>query len=132
MRPKLNGIDHVHVYVDSWERAEPWYREVLGFRPVEKFSSWAVGNGPLTIEDESGSVHLALFESAAPRTSTVAFGANGEQFLAWKAHLEEQGLTLRVTDHRLAWSLYFADPFGNSHEITTYDHDYVRARLGQS
>ena len=34
-----------------------------------------------------------------------------------------------MTDHKLAISLYFNDPDRNMHEITTYDHDYVRARL---
>jgi len=30
MTPKLNGIDHVHVYVASWSDAEEWYQTVLG------------------------------------------------------------------------------------------------------
>ncbi len=129
MHPKLNGIDHVHVYVRSWAEAEPWYRDTLGFTPLEKFRVWAVDGGPLTLEDPGGTVHLALFESDNPPASTVAFGASGEQFVAWKKHLEARGLELRVTDHKLAWSLYFHDPFGNMHEITTYEHDYVTAAL---
>ena len=129
MKPELNGIDHVHVYVSSWAAAEPWYRDVLGFVVVDKFRAWAVPGGPLTLEDASGTVHLALFESDQPPTSTIAFGASGEQFLAWQRHLESKGLDLRVTDHDLAWSLYFHDPFGNMHEITTYDCDYVTAHM---
>lgn len=132
MKPKLTGIDHVHVYVDSWEEAEPWYRDVLGFSRVDELAIWAVNNGPLTLEDESRTAHIALFEAQQPRTSTVAFGATGEEFLRWKTHLEGRDLKLRVTDHKLAWSMYFSDPFGNMHEITTYEHDFVRARIEAS
>ncbi len=127
MAPRLNGIDHVHVYVANWDDAEKWYQRVLGFTRVEKFMVWAVQNGPLTLENPEGDVHLALFErKSPPDTSAIAFGATGEEFLAWKAHLEDQGLELRMTDHNLAYSLYFSDPWGNLHEITTYEHDYVR------
>jgi len=129
MAPKLSGIDHVHVYVANWDDGEEWYQEVLGFKRVEKFMIWAVENGPLTLENSEGNVHLALFEREHPDTSAIAFGATGEEFLAWKAHLESHDLELRVTDHNLAYSLYFSDPWGNLHEITTYDHDYVAEHL---
>ena len=63
------------------------------------------------------------------RTSASAFGATAAEFLAWKAHLETQAIELRVTDHVQAFSLYFRDPDGNVHEITTYEPEYVRQRL---
>ncbi len=127
MTPKLNGIDHVHIYVPNWAGAESWYQEILGFKRVEKFMVWAVKNGPLTLENPEGDIHLALFEREDHAdTSAIAFGATGEEFLNWKAHLEEHDLELRITDHKLAYSLYFSDPWGNLHEITTYEHDYVR------
>ena len=129
MIPKLNGVDHVHVYVTSWSEAEKWYETVLGLKRVEALMVWAVKNGPLTLENPEGNVHLALFESDSPPKSTIAFGANGEEFLAWKAHLESHSLELRLADHKLAWSLYFSDPFGNLHEITTYDYEFVTKQL---
>ena len=132
MVPQLGGIDHIHVYVPDWESAEKWYGDILGFRRVEKFMVWAVKNGPLTLESADGEVHLALFERENhPDTSAIAFGADGEQFLSWKVHLEDRGLKLRITDHDLAFSLYFSDPWGNLHEITTYDHEHVRNKLEQ-
>jgi len=130
MTPKMSGIDHVHVYVANWNDAEKWYQDVLGFKRVERFMVWAVGGGPLTLENVEGDVHVALFEREDhPDTSAIAFGATGEEFLAWKSHLEGQGLELRISDHDLAYSLYFSDPWGNLHEITTYDHDQVRGQL---
>jgi catechol 2,3-dioxygenase len=128
--PELTGIDHVHVYVSDRAVAEDWYASVMGFRRLEAFASWAVDGGPLTLEDPSGSVHLALFESERGPDTTIAFGATAEAFLAWKSHLESHGLDLRVADHTLAFSLYFHDPDGNMHEITTCEHDAVRAKLG--
>ena len=130
MTPELNGIDHVHVYVANWDEAEEWYQKVLGFTRAEKFMVWAVKNGPLTLENPNGNIHLALFEREDhPDTSAIAFGATGEEFLTWKTHLQDHGLELRVSDHKLAYSLYFSDPWGNLHEITTYEHEYVREHL---
>lgn len=130
MKPKLTGIDHVHLYVADRAAAEAWYHDVLGFVRVEKLMSWAVENGPLTIEDAEGVIHLALFAREVPsKTTAIAFGATGVDFLEWKEHLEGLGLKLRLTDHRLAYSLYFSDPWENMHEITTYERDYVATKL---
>ena len=130
MTPKLKDVDHLHVNVRNWSKAEEWYLSVLGFKRVDALMGWAVKNGPLTIENPEGTIHLALFESESPETTNViAFGATGDEFLNWKTHLEGHGLKLRVTDHKLAYSLYFSDPWQNSHEITTYERDFVAAQL---
>ncbi len=106
MTPRLQGVDHLHVNVGSWAEAEEWYSSVLNFKRIDALMAWAVKNGPLTVENLEGTVHLALFESDDPeRTYVIAFGATGEEFLAWKAHLENLGLELRVTDHKMAYSL---------------------------
>ncbi len=131
MSPKLTGVDHLHVNVENWNEAEEWYRSVLNFKRVDALMAWAVKDGPLTIENPEGTVHLALFESDKPEsTNVIAFGATGEEFLSWKTHLENRGLKLRVTDHKMAYSMYFRDPWQNSHEITTYERDYVAEKLG--
>ena len=132
MAPKLSGVDHLHVNVGSWDEAEVWYRSILNFNRVEALMDWAVENGPLTVENPEGTVHLAFFESDSPEsTNVIAFGASGKEFLNWKTHLEDHGLKLRVTDHKMAYSLYFSDPWNNSHEITTYERDYVAGKLAE-
>jgi len=130
MTPKLAGIDHLHVQVGSWKEAEKWYGEVLNLKRVEALMGWATKNGPLTIANPESTVHLALFETAKPKaTNVIAFGALGEEFMSWKAHLEAIGLKLRVVDHKLAYSMYFRDPWKNNHEITTYDRDFVDEQI---
>ena len=129
MTPAFQGIDHVHVYVTDRAAAARWYSEVLGLEPLEAFRVWATPTGPLTLEDRAGNVHVALFESDKAPTSTIAFRVDAEGFIAWKAHLEKAGLAVRLSDHELAWSLYFSDPWENLHEITTYDHAAVAEAL---
>lgn len=131
MPPKLSGIDHIHLYVPNREEAAEWYKNTLGFTIVESLRFWAENDqGPLTIADPTGKIHLALFQRQeyTPLTA-IAFGADGKDFLQWKTYLEEQDLLDRLADHKVAWSLYFKDPYGNSHEITTYQHDYVASQL---
>lgn len=130
MKLDLQGVDHVHVEVADRDKATTWYHDVMGLSPVERLKSWADENGPLTVEDPGGSVHLALFERKVPvPTKAVAYGTSGAGFLRWKKHLEDRGLDLRIADHTLAFSVYFSDPWGNQHEITTYDHDIVSTEL---
>ena len=129
--PALTGIDHIHVYVPDREAAADWFARTLGFRVSEALRAWATPGGPLTIEDRDGRVHLALFARADfTPSSAPAFGSSADSFLQWKTRLEAAGILQRCTDHHLAWSLYFADPYGNSYEITTYEHEAVRRVLG--
>ncbi|HZA94837.1 MAG TPA: VOC family protein [Burkholderiaceae bacterium] len=131
MTPTVQRVDHIHVYVRDRAQAERWYAEVLGFHRMKGLEFWAAEGGPLTISDESGSIHLALFEQ--PRQacrSTVAFAANASQFLAWWRHLAVAlKQPMQPVDHQVAWSLYFSDPDGNPFEITCYDYDLLSAKL---
>lgn len=131
MPPNLDRIDHIHVYVPSREEAAEWFRNILGFTIVEAFRFWAEDvQGPLVIEDPSGKIHLALFKRQDFTPSTaIAFGVDGEEFLEWKSFLEEQNLVDRLSNHKAAWSLYFSDPYGNSYEITTYQHEFVASKI---
>ncbi len=128
MRPKLQGIDHIHVYVSNREEAEKWYEEVLGFRRISALERWAdEEQGPLTLEDAGGSIHVALFErSPQPNRATIALKTSGEGLFAWKTHLSNALETkIEIVDHELSWSIYFSDPYGNPYEITTYEYEWV-------
>lgn len=123
MTPKLSGaIDHIHVYVPSRRSAADWYREFMGFSIVAKYAFWADDEGgPLTISDAGDTIHFALFRSPQPRPVSLAFGASGVEYAAWKAHLNAKDIAFRESDHRLCRSIYFNDPFDNQLEITTFD-----------
>ena len=128
MAPTLKNIDHVHVFVADRVAAEAWYARMLGFTRIVALESWAADGGPLTIADASGAIHVALFEGAPIRTrSTLAFGTDAVQFLAWRQHLAQVlGHSVSQEDHGMALSLYFSDPDGNPFEITTYEHEAAR------
>ena len=132
MAPKLSGgVDHIHMYVPSRREAAAWYTAVLGFEPVPELLFWAEPeNGPLTLRNPQDTIHLALFRSADPRPVFIAFGASGEEYLAWRAHLNAASMETRERDHTVSWSTYFHDPFGNQIEITSYDHAFVSANGG--
>ena len=129
-QPLLSGIDHFHLYVTDKQQSLKWYQKILGFQVVESLLSWNEEKGPLTIEDQSGSVHLALFtRSDQPPSTSIAFKSTGKEFLNWKQHLTTHNIALRIADHQLAWSMYFSDEDSNMHEITTYEHAYVSANI---
>ena len=124
--PELNGIDHFHLYVTNKQEAVDWYQEFLGFKPVKELEFWNDINGPLTIQDASGTIHLALFNRTnQPPSTSIAFKTSGENFLQWQQYLQAKGLTLRIADHQVSWSLYFKDPDNNSHEITSWEHQWI-------
>ena len=124
--PKLSGIDHFHLYVADKKKSFEWYQSILGFTVYEPFKFWDDDKGPLTIEDSSRTIHLALFtKTDQPPSSSIAFKATGKEFIKWKEHLVSKGLNLRVADHTITWSMYFKDIDDNVFEITTYDYELV-------
>ena len=129
--PALDGVDHLHVFVQDRAAAERWYADALGLRRVAALAHWAADGGPLTLADAADRVHLALFERPPqPNRATIALGTGAAAFLAWRAHLGRRlGAVPKAVDHGLSWSIYFSDPDGNPYEITCYQHDKVAAAL---
>jgi catechol-2,3-dioxygenase len=131
--PMLDAFDHVHIYVADRVSAEAWYQHVLGFTRSAELEFWATDGGPLTLQNASGSVHLALFQQAHGIPGpTVAFRVGAQAFCAWRAHLPRCDVRADLQDHQVSMSLYFADPDGNRYEITTYDYASVRDLLAQN
>lgn len=123
----LEALDHIHLDVPDKNDAADWYRDKLGFQVIESLKTWDTGNGPLTIG--RGDLHLALFASNPHEPlHAIAFRCSGDAFMEWEAWLIDCGILDRCVDHDLAWSLYFSDPWGHTHEITSYDHSYIKAQ----
>jgi catechol 2,3-dioxygenase-like lactoylglutathione lyase family enzyme len=140
---KVEAIDHIHVYVADQRAAAAWHRRVLGLEIVKEFEDWAT-DGPLTISSDGGRTSLALFNAApetlqSARRQTIAFRVGGAGFIAFLKRLDTLEVTgayvrpLRsgdVVDHKHSFSVYFSDPDGNPYELTSYDYDFIRERLG--
>ncbi len=131
MPPVLDRFDHIHVHVPDRLAAEAWYRDVLGLSRVAPPAFRPADNGPLTLANPSGSIHLALFNGEARESrSTVALAVGADDFLAWRQHLSRVfNKPVRVVDHARSWSVYFADPDGNPFEITSYEYQAIADRL---
>ncbi|NVJ50916.1 MAG: VOC family protein [Gammaproteobacteria bacterium] len=130
MQPSIQGIDHLHVYVNDKTLAVKWFQDTLGFRPLSKFQSWNTQSGPLMIGDQQNRALLALFESSHEQPSRViAFGCSAENFIQWRAKLTALDSLDRLADHEISFSLYFTDPFGNQYEITCHDHQTLSGLL---
>lgn len=128
--PKLDLIDHVHVYAQDRTLAEAWYRRVLGLNRVSELEHWAVSDGPLFLSNPDHTVSLALFERASQRSrSTIAFRVGKTEFLRWREHFQKESVPAELTDHAVSWSLYFSDPEGTPFEITSYEYESLKGQL---
>jgi len=126
MKPKLKNIDHIHIFVTDRQEALKWYRTVLGLKPVKNLLFWAK-TGPLTIGNEEGSIHIALFKGEPKENrSVVAFNTSGKEFINWhKKTNDVADGNIEVVDHSVSFSIYFEDPYGNPYEITSYDYEIL-------
>lgn len=144
---RVDQIDHVELFVPDRHEAARWYARVLGLEIMTDYVAWAEDpRGPLMISSDGGNTKLALFtgepQGARPTAGfhLTAFRVTGDGFLAFLDRLS--GLQLidhrgrNVTrdlavDHDRAFSIYFVDPYGHRLELTSYDHEFIRAGLGR-
>ena len=126
MKPKLKNIDHIHIFVTDRQEALNWFRTVLGLKPVKNLLFWAK-TGPLTIGNEEGSVHIALFKGKPKKNrSVIAFNTTGKEFINWHKKIKNAlGGNIEIEDHSVSFSIYFEDPYGNPYEITSYDYEIL-------
>ena len=81
MNPKLQNIDHIHVFVADRQEALDWYSNFLGLKPLEKLISLPK-SGPLTIKNDEGNITIALFKGEPQNNRCViAFKVTGEEFI---------------------------------------------------
>lgn len=144
-RFRMGSLDHVHIRVPDRAAAAEWYREHLGFEPVEEYDFWATGIpfGPLQLSADGGRTMLALFEATeghpeAPQRLGVAFSVDVTTFAAFSRSLtagvidSPAGEPLQandVIDYDLCWAYDLADPWGNVYELNCYDYAAVQEQL---
>lgn len=119
----LGTFDHVHVNVSNRIEAQQWYSSIFGLYPTESLAFWAKDGGPLTLQNTSGTIHIALFQSKLIQNTTIAFRVSASGLRGAIKFLASIGVSIKPVDHEVSWSIYFKDPDGNPFEVTTYDYE---------
>ena len=124
----IHRLNHAVLYVRNVERSVAFYRDVLGFTPVEGMEELR-GAAFLRAPGSANDHDLGLFEIGLAATNSPAGrGAVGLYHLAWEVDTlrDLQDLTAKLaaadalvgaSDHSTTKSLYGHDPDGLEFEI---------------
>jgi len=124
----IHRLNHAVLYVRDVRRSVEFYRDVLGFTPIEGMAELR-GAAFLRAPDSTNDHDLGLFEiGAAAADSGAGLGTVGLYHLAWEvdtlADLQALAGTLAAagalggaSDHGTTKSLYGHDPDGLEFEI---------------
>lgn len=125
----VRRLNHAVLFVRDLERSVAFYREVLGFAPIEgmaELKGAAFLRAPASTNDHD----LGLFEiGAAAGPSGAGRSTVGLYHLAWEvetlsdlaeiaATLEARGALVGATDHATTKALYAKDPDGIELEVS--------------
>jgi len=122
--PAGTKIGHVHLKVSDLDRAEAFYRDVLGFEVQQHFDSsaaflsaggyhhhiglniWQSRGGPPPAPGTTGLFHLAILYPTRADLATAV------------KRVLEQGVALTgASDHGVSEAIYLHDPDGNGIEL---------------
>jgi len=125
----MNGIQHLveaALYVDDLDRAEAFYRDVLGLELIGKEPGrhvfFQAGEGVLLIFNPESTQKQGLFPPHGTKgPGHAALGILADSLDIWRSRLQEHDVEIEkeATWPRGGRSLYFRDPAGNSVELVT-------------
>ena len=114
------------LYVDDLDRAEAFYRDVLGLQLISKEPGrhvfFRVGEGVLLIFNPESTLKEGPFPPHGTKgAGHAALGIAADSFDIWRSRLQDHGIEIEkeVKWPRGGRSLYFRDPAGNSVELVT-------------
>jgi catechol 2,3-dioxygenase-like lactoylglutathione lyase family enzyme len=121
------AFDHTVVAVTDWDRANAFYRDVLGAELLERGAGWAYrfGDQQLNVHGPGVEPRPAAREPIRPGNSHVCFRWYGPIEAAVE-HLEQHGVAVELgpVPRRGArdsgTSVYFRDPDGSLLELISY------------
>jgi catechol 2,3-dioxygenase-like lactoylglutathione lyase family enzyme len=124
--PELR-LDHIVIGVSDWERANRFYRDVLGAELVDRGDGWAYrfGDVQVNLHGPGGQYHPLARVPAAPGGADLCFVWPGPIEEA-VAHLERRGVEIeegpvsRFGRGGEGTSVYFRDPDGSLLELISY------------
>jgi catechol 2,3-dioxygenase-like lactoylglutathione lyase family enzyme len=125
--PRITGILETVLYVADIERAERFYRDVMGLTQVGKEAGrhvfFRVGTGVLLLfraEETRQSGNLP--PHGADGEIHVCFTTSPAEFELWKTRIQHHGIAiLQETEWPRGRSFYFRDPDGNLLELANAD-----------
>jgi catechol-2,3-dioxygenase len=125
----ITRLNHAVLYVRDVERSVAFYRDVLGFKPIEGSES-IPGAAFLQAAGSTNDHDLGLFEiGAAAGPSPAGRGTVGLYHLAWEvdtldeleriaAKLVKADALVGASDHSTTKALYARDPDGIEFEVS--------------
>ncbi len=124
---EIEGIVETGIYADDLDRAEAFYRDVLGLtllgRDQDRHVFFRAGSRQvLLIFNARTTLQVGeLPPHGATGPGHFAFGVRAGSLERWRARLAEHGVAIEkeVTWPRGGRSLYFRDPAGNLVEVLT-------------
>jgi len=125
---KIQALGHVVVRVRNLERAETFYRDVLGLPVCAHYDRDGLNMAFFTLgnhHDFAISEVDGRGEAQQSGLDHVAFkvGDDLDDLKRVKRELDDRGIALDAVDHDVTKSLYLADPDGNGIELYIDDND---------
>lgn len=121
------SLDHCVIHVSDWDRANAFYRDVLGAEVIPRGAGFAYRLGPVQLNAHGPGVQAAPLARipVAPGNSDLCFAWDGTEAEA-RAHLARHGVVVELGPvprngaRGAGVSLYFRDPDGSLIEFITY------------